>query len=345
MERTVRGAALLITAAVLVSSLTACSGGGASSGAVSPGGSSAASTASAATDYPTKNVGVVVPYGAGGTTDLATRGLLQAVDQVNGKKATFVVSNVAGGSGLIGTNQFVNSPKDGYVLGILNCDLVLNNVLGKTDITYDQFVPLALIQADPYGVFVKSSNGKYSNFQEFVEYAKAHPDEVKMADTGSGTANSLAINAMEEKLGLKFKKISYDSAADSVVAVVSGEVDATVCHSSPATGQLEAGKISMLAVTSNERLSTYPDVPAVGELYSECKDMKVLSWICVAALKGTDDAVVGALADSLSKASVSPAFQKTQEGFHMQKITMTSQSDIEAFIKDQDAYYREVLGK
>ena len=123
----------------------------------------------------------------------------------------------------MGATQFTNAAADGYTIGVLNCDLVLNNVMGNTDITYDQFAPLACIENDPY-LFVVSKDAPYQTFEEFVEYAKANPGTVTVADTGSGAAPHLAYLALVQDLGLDLKTVAYDSAADSVVAVVSGEV-------------------------------------------------------------------------------------------------------------------------
>ena len=258
-------AALLVTAMAL-STLTAC-GSKTETPSADASTDSDNSAATTTVDYPTKDITVVVPYGAGGTTDLCVRGVLDAVDKSVVTK-NFIVSNVTGGSGLVGASQFVNAKSDGYTIGVLNCDLVLNNVLGNTDITSDQFVPLACIENDPY-LFVVSKDAPYQTFEEFVDYAKAHPGEVTVADTGAGAAPHLGYLALTQDLGLDLKTVSYDSAADSVVAVVSGEVQAAITASGAAVGQMDGGNIVPLAVTSNERLSTYPDVPAMGELYTE----------------------------------------------------------------------------
>ena len=173
-------AALLVTAMAL-STLTAC-GSKTETPSTDASTDSDNSAATTTVDYPTKDITVVVPYGAGGTTDLCVRGVLDAVDKSVVTK-NFIVSNVTGGSGLVGASQFVNAKSDGYTIGVLNCDLVLNNVLGNTDITSDQFVPLACIENDPY-LFVVSKDAPYQTFEEFVDYAKAHPGEVTVADRG-----------------------------------------------------------------------------------------------------------------------------------------------------------------
>lgn len=293
-------------------------------------------------DYPTKDITVIVPYGAGGTTDLCVRGVLDAVPDGT-ISSNFMVSNVAGGSGLVGATQFVNAAADGYTIGVLNCDLVLNNVLGNTDITSDRFVPLACIENDPY-LFIVSKDAPYQTFEEFVEYAKTNPGTVTVADTGSGAAPHLAYLALVQDLGLDLKTVSYDSAADSVVAVVSGEVQAAITASGAAVGQMDGGNIVPLAVTSNERLSTYPDVPAMGELYTELADMQVNSWIMLAVNADTDPAIVSFLQDAFAPAAVSDAYRATQEGFFFQPVEEMSNEDMLSFVASQHDYYTSLLG-
>lgn len=332
-------AALLVTAMAL-STLTAC-GSKTETPSADASTDSDNSAATTTVDYPTKDITVVVPYGAGGTTDLCVRGVLDAVDKSVVTK-NFIVSNVTGGSGLVGASQFVNAKSDGYTIGVLNCDLVLNNVLGNTDITSDQFVPLACIENDPY-LFVVSKDAPYQTFEEFVDYAKAHPGEVTVADTGAGAAPHLGYLALTQDLGLDLKTVSYDSAADSVVAVVSGEVQATITASGAAVGQMDGGNVVPLAVTSNERLSTYPDVPAMGELYTELADMQVNSWIMVAVKADTDPEIISFLQDAFAPAAVSDAYKATQEGFFFQPVEEMSNEDMLNFVADQHSYYESLL--
>lgn len=332
--------AMLMVAAMALGTLTAC-GSKTETPAAGDNNNAAAETPAATLDYPTKDITVIVPYGAGGTTDLCVRGVLDAVDKSVVTK-NFIVSNITGGSGLVGASQFVNAKSDGYTIGVLNCDLVLNNVLGNTDITSDQFIPLACIENDPY-LFIVSKDAPYQTFEEFVDYAKEHPGEVTVADTGAGAAPHLGYLALVQDLGLDLKTVSYDSAADSVVAVVSGEAQAAITASGAAVGQMDGGNVVALAVTSNERLSTYPDVPAMGELYTELADMQVNSWIMMAVKADTDPAVVSFLQDAFAPAAVSDAYKTTQEGFFFQPVEEMSNEDMLSFVAAQHSYYESLL--
>lgn len=292
-------------------------------------------------DYPTKDITVVVPYGAGGTTDLCVRGVLDAVpDDVI--STNFMVSNVTGGSGLVGATQFTNAAADGYTIGVLNCDLVLNNVMGNTDITYDQFAPLAALR-DPY-LFVVSKDAPYQTFEEFEEYAKANPGTVTVADTGSGAAPHLAYLALVQDLGLDLKTVAYDSCRRQRRGRGKRRSSAAITASGAAVGQMDGGNIVPLAVTSNERLSTYPDVPAMGELYEELADMQVNSWIMLAVSADTDPAIVSFLQEAFAPAAVSDAYRATQEGFFFQPVEEMSNEDMLSFVASQQDYYTSLIG-
>ena len=180
-------------------------------------------TASAASDYPSKNITVICPYGAGGTTDLCIRGMVDAIpDGTLPKRVNILTNNVTGAAGLVGSTQFVNSPSDGYTLGILNCDLILHNVKGTTEISYDQFTPVACLMNQP-NLVVVNTEGKFNSFEDLMNYAKENPGELKVANSGEGGIPRLCAQAVEQALGLEFKYINYDSDGACAVAVVAGD--------------------------------------------------------------------------------------------------------------------------
>lgn len=294
-------------------------------------------------EYPTKNISVIVPYGAGGTTDLSVRAMLDSIpDGTIPKGVSFVVTNMPGGSGLIGMNKYVTAKKDGYTLGLVNCDFLLNSVKGVTPLKLEQFVPLVFVQADPYLVLVKA-DAPYQTFQEFVDYMRKNPGAIKFGDSGSGTVPNFAIVAIQKALGVEVKTMSYDTSLESTLAVVRDEVQATVAHSGACIGQLEAKAVKALAVTSNERLSLFPDVPAIGELYQEAAEMRVLSWIAVAALEGTPPEMLDTLRDAFTKSVKSDAFKQKIKMFHMQEVNMFSSEAMNKFFDEQAAYYKKNL--
>ncbi|MDR1519483.1 MAG: tripartite tricarboxylate transporter substrate binding protein, partial [Planctomycetota bacterium] len=264
-----------------------------------------------AVEYPSRNVSVIVPANPGGPTDLSTRGVIDCLPQgAVPPGVAFVVTNIGGGSGLIAANKFVSSRKDGYTLGAVNCDFLLNSVSGKTPLTMNEFIPISFISADPYA-FVIRSDAPFKTFTEFVDYVRANPDAVTIGDTGPGAVPAFATKAMVKSLGLKVKYTSYGGSRDCVVALGSNEIQATFTHPSAALGQLQSGDLKAIAFSSNERYKLMPDVPAIGELYpKECGDMQIIGWITLAALKGTDPGIVDWLQKNFIEASKSDKFKE-----------------------------------
>ena len=164
MKRTKKALALALSAVMLLAVMTGCqnnskpSGGSSSgNGASSGNGTTSSGTTTPSLDYPKQNINVVVQYSAGGGTDLSVRGVL---DGVTGVPTNFSVSNVTGNGGLIGLTQVANSAADGYTLGVVNTDFVINIVLGNTDLTLDSFSPLACALRDPF-VLIIGNNENY----------------------------------------------------------------------------------------------------------------------------------------------------------------------------------------
>ena len=183
MKTMKKAMALALSAMMLVAALTGC-GSSKTPAASGSGSGSQAGSSAAELDYPKQNINVVVQYSAGGGTDLSVRGVLDGVKDV---PVNFSVSNVTGNGGLIGLTQVANSKADGYTLGVVNTDFIINMVLGNTDMTLDTFSPLACALRDPF-VLIIGNNENYSTLEEFVDYAKAHPGEIVVGETGTGAA-------------------------------------------------------------------------------------------------------------------------------------------------------------
>lgn len=342
--------AMFLAALMLCGTLAGCGGKGGDSApgdsSASNGGDQAQTTPAPETPetsgYPEKDLTALVYWAAGGTTDTCVRSVINAIPEGMLDK-NIIVSNVAGGSGLVGATQFVNSKADGYTIGVLNCDLVLNHALGNTDISSDQFIPLACIEQDPY-LFLVPADAPYDTFEEFVDYVKANPGTISIGDTGSGAVPHLVYTVLNKFLGLDMKTVAYDSSADSVIATVSGECDATVTAPGAAAGQLEAGTLKAIASSGAERLSAYPDVPCMSESYDELKDMNILSWIMVVALKDSPADAVSFLQNIFSTAATSEEYAKTLSDFSFQPVPAMDNAAMLAFVADQADYYASVLG-
>lgn len=299
--------------------------------------SASAEEVAAPEGYPDKNIQVIVPFGAGGNTDMSARALINCVTDATGY--TFVVDNKTGNSGLVGMEALADSDADGYTLGAVAVDVELHICFGRTELSMDQFTPIAATMADPYGLLISTSSENYSNLEEFVEYAKANPGAVKVGTSGAGAAPHLAALAFAQKLGIEFSYFAYEGSADCVTAIASGEIDATFTQPTPAVAQMEAGTEKMIAFLANERLESYPDVPTVKEMYPDA-DLVMRGWVMIAAPAGIPEDVEAYLTDIFGKALQTPEYKEAIENLGMQ-YTVIYGDDLKKMIEEDMAFYTE----
>lgn len=290
--------------------------------------------------YPTKNVNVIVPFGAGGNTDMSIRALLNTATNQD-SAYTFVVDNKTGNAGLIGMEALAESDADGYTLGATCIDLMLHICFDRTQVSMDNYIPIAATMADPYALIISSNNPNFSTLQEFVDYAKANPGKVKIGDSGVGAAPNIAAKAFEQYFGITFDMYTYDGSADCVTAIETNEIDATFTQPTPAKSGIQAGTLAMIGVLSDERLTAYPDSPTVMETYGKDYDLVMKGWVALTAPAGTPDDVVKALVDLTGKALATPEYQSQIESLGMQYIVLYG-DELNTFLKEQMDFYKEI---
>lgn len=320
---------LVLAMLMLVAILTGC-------GSSSSGGS----TAEGGSDYPTKNVNVIVPFAAGGNTDMSIRALLNTATEQDGAY-TFVVDNKTGNSGLIGMEALAESNPDGYTLGATCIDLMLHICFGRTEVTMDDFIPIAATMADPYALIISSSNPNFSTLEEFVDYAKANPGAIKVGDSGVGAAPNVAAKAFEKYFGITFDIYTYDGSADCVTAIESGEIDATFTQPTPAVASLNAGTLSMIGVLSDVRLAAFPDAPTIMEVYGEDYDLVMKGWVALTAPAGTPDEIVDTLSTLMGKSLETDDYKAQIESLGMEYLVLYG-DELSTFLDEQMAFYQEV---
>ena len=290
-------------------------------------------------DYPKENITVIVPYSAGGPTDMSVRALLDAASKYLPSGVSFMPENQTGAGGLIGMSATAASDNDGYTLGPIAVDLLMMKYEGKTQLGLDSFVPLAATMADPYGLLVAANNGKYDSVEEFVAYCKAHPGEVTVGNSGVGTATHLAAIAFERDFGITLNHVSYDGSADVVAAMAGGHLDASFTQMQPAKSQVEAGTLKMLGFLADERMESYPDIPTVSETMNS--DTNFRGWVVVCAPAGTDQAKIDYLSDIFAKAVASDEYKAAIRNLGMEPVELTGTA-LNDMLKADDAKYAEL---
>lgn len=219
----------------------------------------------ATADYPTKPLTMIIPYGAGGTTDTWGRKLAVLLEKYLGQSIT--VTNQGGASGSIGSQFVKDQPSDGYTLLVCAETMGTYRTMNICDLGYDDFTVISPLVGDPK-VLVVGKDSKYNTLEELLEDIKANPGKITMSHSGPGGSGHNQGLVLKE-LGYEVAMTSFDSGNDALLGVIGGQVDFTNPNISTLGGYIESGDVKPLAVFSSERMEAYPDIPAFTETVPE----------------------------------------------------------------------------
>ena len=224
---------------------------------------SAAAETSAA-GYPKQSVRWVVPYAAGGATDVLSRMVCQHLQEKLGQ--TFVVENKAGAGSNIGTEYVINSAPDGYNLLLTSTANVINASFDPT-LPYNfarDIQPVAGVARIPL-VLVINNDLPVHTVAEFIAYAKANPDKISIASSGIGTSLHLCGEMFKAMAGINFVHVPYRGSAPGLTDVMSGHIQGMFDNVTSSFELVRGGKLRAIGVTTKERSATMPDVPSISD--------------------------------------------------------------------------------
>ena len=235
----------LVCAGLMAFSLAGCSSKQSTAPADTNAASDNSGAASASTDFPKKNIKIIVPYDAGGGVDITTRVFAEAAgkDYFNGN--SLIVENMAGGGAVIGQTAVANADPDGYTLLAYTSAVVNNPLLKEVTFDLDSFKTLAMVCFDPE-IFVVPPTSDYQTWEEFVAYAKENT--VKVATPGHSTSHHIAAIQLAKEYGLKFEYLHNDSASVQMQQLMGGHCDAAMMAVSETVSQINDGTVIGLAV-------------------------------------------------------------------------------------------------
>jgi tripartite-type tricarboxylate transporter receptor subunit TctC len=262
-------------------------------------------------EYPEREITVIVPWAAGGGTDLITRILVDVMAKDLGKP--MVVVNKPGGGGLIGFNTIKAAKPDGYTLGITTNSQILQKYSASSYLDWRVFTPIALHNYDPAGFTVKT-DAPWKTVKEALAYAKANPMKMRVSNSGPGAIWHVAAAILGSKAGVQFTHVPYGGANPAAVAVAGGHVEATTASPGEVATLVKGGKLRILAVASEKRDPLFPNVPTFKEVGI---DFVFGVWRCLVAPKDTPKEIIAKLEKSAEKAVRDPKFVDfmTKNGF------------------------------
>jgi tripartite-type tricarboxylate transporter receptor subunit TctC len=269
--------------------------------------------AAAQSTWPTKPVRIVVPFPAGGTTDILARAIAPELSKAFGQQ--FVVDNRGGAGGNVGADIVAKSAPDGYTLlmGTVGTHGINRSLYSK--LSYDpikDFAPITMVAGVPNVMVMPAEKARsmgINNVRDFIRYAKANPGKLNMASSGNGTSIHLAGELFKSMTGTYMVHFPYRGSGPAMLDLVGGTMDVMFDNLPSSMPQIKAGKLVALAVTSRERSAALPDVPTVEEA-AVLKGFDATSWFGLLAPAGTAPDVVNRIQQEVAKALSTPAMKE-----------------------------------
>ncbi|MDM0070260.1 tripartite tricarboxylate transporter substrate binding protein [Variovorax sp. J31P207] len=294
--------------------------------------------------WPTgKPITYLVPFPAGGTTDLLARLIAQKLGPALG--TSVIIDNKGGAGGSIGSEVAARAAPDGFTLlgGTISSHAI--NVSLYPKIGYDpqkSFAPVTLIGTNPV-VLVVNQASPYKTLKDLLDASRAKPGGLSSASAGTGTSQHLALELMAFKSGVKFTHVPYKGSGPAIQDVIGGQVDMMFDTTVVAGPHIQSGKLRALAVTSAKRLASMPNVPTVAESgIPGLADFEVVSWQAIFVPAGTPAPIVDRLHDEIRKILAQPEMQEKLKGFGMEPADMTT-VQIAAFQKSEVDKWAQVI--
>jgi tripartite-type tricarboxylate transporter receptor subunit TctC len=255
--------ALLLFVAACGSNGNSTSGGNATGSNAASGNAESGNEAGNTVEYPTKPIELIVPFDAGGISDILARAFADAAQGIISQPVT--VKNIGGGSGTIGNYELVKSAPDGYTwLWAANGHIASTLHITEAQYTKDDFI-IVNRAGEMSGTVVVPKDSPFNSLHDLIEYAEANPGKLTVGLPGEGTVVALLANMLADEVGVQFEFVPFQGSGPLLPAVLGGHVQAAFMNVPEVRGQVEAGELRALAVLSEQRVDVFPDVPTAVE--------------------------------------------------------------------------------
>lgn len=292
-----------------------------------------------AAEYPSKDITMIVPFGAGGGTDALARKLAEIVEKQSG--ISMIVTNKTGGSGAVGMAEGAAASADGYTVTMTTVEAVLLPLAGLANFKTEDFKGIIRVNFDAAALIVKADNPA-ATLQEFVDNAKASATPVSVNVSAFPTNYWLCGAMLKEASGADLNLVEEPNGASAEIQnLLGGHVDSIVCTVAEAAQYVNSGEFKVLAVAGNERNQTFPDVPTFKESGFE---IEVGTWRGFMVPKDTPDDVVKKLNDVFTSAYESDDFKEFLGTMGFGDGYLNSE-DFAALVKEQTEQYGPVISK
>lgn len=285
------------------------------------------------TDYPSKDITLIVQAAAGGGSDLSSRALASAMEPIIGQ--SIIVENRPGASGSTAMLYVKDQPADGYTIGFGPVEIAMLGSMNY-DVAPSDYDMLGQIMLGP-GVLSVPADSPYNTLEEFV--AAAQSDEMTVANSGAGSIWELAGASLASETGAKIQPVPFDGGAPAVAAVLGNQVDAAASGVNEVKQNLADGKLKVLAIFHSERHPELPDVPTAAE---QGVDIEIGGWGGIYAPKGLPEDVRATLESAIAEAVEQESYQDIITGSG-NLVVYRDSAEFTEFAESESTRFAELL--
>ena len=292
-----------------------------------------------ASDYPSKAIEVIVPFAAGGSTDIGARILEKHLPKYL-KKAQLVIVNKEGGSGTIALSDLYKSKPDGYTVALTtHRAAALQPLYGKTRYDYDSFSTIAKVFGNQQILVVKADS-KWKTFEDWLNYVKENPNKFTYGVSGGiGSGSHLPMAELEKQAGVKMKAVPFEGTPPAITAILGGHVDGAILQPSDAKSLIDSGELRAIFNAGSVRVPYYPEIPL---LKDKGFDINYDSNTSLLAPGGTPKQIVDKVQDALQKTLEDPEVVKEFEKANLQ-VQYATGTDVQVELKDENEKSEKAL--
>ncbi len=289
--------------------------------------------------WPQRPIELIVPFAAGGGTDVLARALAEVARKH--LPQDLIVLNRAGASGAVGWTELANARPDGYKIGIITVELTMIPHMGLTKISSDALLPVARLNADPATIAVRADS-PYRSIEELIAAARKDEAAVRIGNAGPGSLGHLAAAALQDKVGVKFNHAPYRGANPAVLDLLGGHIEAVAVTPVEVATYVAAGKIRPLAIMAEQRIQAGWE--AVPTLKERGIDLLIGGWRGLAVPRNTPDAVVQTLRKAMALTLKDPVLRETMAKQNMGEGYL-DQPEFKAVIDRDNAVFKQLVDK
>jgi tripartite-type tricarboxylate transporter receptor subunit TctC len=260
--------------------------------------------------WPDKPVRIILPFGAGGVADVTARIMADKLSDKLGQR--FVIENMPGPGGIAAARAVIQSPPDGYTMALVTNGTAIS-VAAFNKLPFDAVKDLEMVSmVGTFDlVFVVNAQSEYKTLGDFIKAAKAAPGKLNIGTIAVGGTQNLGAELFKSLAGLNLQIVPYKNSPDIVVALLRNDVQMLVEFPPAVQGQVNDGKLRILATSSPKRSSLMPNIPTVAE--AGVKGYEVISWNGIAVPKGTAQDVIDSMNKAMREALAEPALKASFE--------------------------------